>query len=169
MAFCFHWRDCQSCLGELRTTQDVDITLFTSFGREREFSEELLAQYESRVADPVEVAISSRVLLLKSGGGIPIDIALAAFPHEEMLVNRRVAVDFGMATPLQVITAEDLIVMKVFAGREQDWADVVGVIKRQASNLDWDYISTHVRDFGQIKEDPLMLGHLERLRQQYSE
>ncbi|MGH3544652.1 MAG: hypothetical protein ACRDPW_01770, partial [Mycobacteriales bacterium] len=37
---------------------------------------------------------------------------------------------------LQMCCAEDLVVHKVFAGRERDWLDVEGIILRQGSGLD---------------------------------
>jgi len=33
--------------------------------------------------------------------------------------------------------AEDLVVMKSFAGRDQDWIDVRGILLKQGGTLDW--------------------------------
>jgi hypothetical protein len=76
--------------------------------------------------------------------------------YEEQAVRRRLPVDFGLGPPLYLITPEDLIVMKAFAGRNQDWADIEGVFARQGSLLDWDYILPHVRGLAEAKEDPEM-------------
>lgn len=42
--------------------------------------------------------------------------------------------------PLRTCSAEDLIVLKAFAGRGQDWVDVERIIVRQTGKLDWAYI-----------------------------
>ena len=38
-----------------------------------------------------------------------------------------------------VATAEDLVLMKVLAGRPQDDQDIQGITAIQGSRLDWDY------------------------------
>jgi hypothetical protein len=40
---------------------------------------------------------------------------------------------------LTVATAEDLLVMKMLAGRPQDDQDVQGIVSAAGSSLDWDY------------------------------
>ena len=64
--------------GESRVTRDVDLTLLTGFGRERNFIDDLLAHYGPRIADSAQFALRSRVLLLNSSSGIGIDISLGA-------------------------------------------------------------------------------------------
>jgi len=78
--FCFieglavqHW-------GEPRVTLDVDVSLFTGFGREEAFIKELLNHYEARVENCLDFALRNRVVLLQSEGNISIDIALAGLP-----------------------------------------------------------------------------------------
>jgi hypothetical protein len=75
--------------GEPRFTRDVDLTLLCPFGREDEVSTPLLASgYAGRISDAREFARQSRDLLLQSSNGVPIDIALAALPFEEGLIER---------------------------------------------------------------------------------
>jgi predicted nucleotidyltransferase len=153
--------------GIMRTTEDVDLTLFTSFENERVFIDEILAQYPSRISDPVRFALQARVLLLSSPKGVGIDIGLAGFPYEEAAVDRAESVDFGEGIALLVITAEDLIVMKAFASRPQDWVDVDGVVRRQGLKLDWEYIVRHVEDLAAVKEDASMMPTLMEIRARY--
>lgn len=152
--------------GEIRTTRDVDVTLFTSFQNESEFISDILSRYDSRISDATEFALKARVILLRSPNGIGIDIGLAGFPYEEMIVDRRVQVDFGLGTRLWVITAEDLVVTKAFAGRDHDWTDILGVAQRQGSELDWDYVFEHARDLALIKEDDELIPKLMSIREQ---
>lgn len=63
--------------GEPRETVDVDLTLLTGFGGEEAFIQPLLQSYEARISDPAQFALQHRVLLLRSHGGVGLDIALA--------------------------------------------------------------------------------------------
>ena len=113
-------RSCGPTLGEPRFTKDVDMTLLTGFGNEDRFIRDLLANYDSRVADPVNFALANRVLLLRSTAGIGIDIALGALPFEERAITRAKKIELEPGAHLRLCTAEDLIVMKAFADRPQD-------------------------------------------------
>jgi hypothetical protein len=56
--------------------------------------------------------------------------------------------------------AEDLLVHKVFAGRERDWLDVEGIVSRQGGSLDRDLV---VRELTPLLELKRSTGDLERL------
>jgi len=153
--------------GSVRTTQDVDLTLFTSFINEKAYIDEILAQFAPRIADAARFALQARVVLLEGRGGIGIDIGLAGFPYEEHAINRRTLVDFGEGISLWLITAEDLVIMKAFAGRGQDWVDVEGIIRRQGKKLDWPYILEHAPDLAAAKEDDTMIDRLLEIRDRW--
>jgi hypothetical protein len=155
--------------GEVRTTRDADLTLFTSFEGEEGFIDLLLERYESRIEAAKSFALRNRVLLLKSGNGIGIDIGLAGFNSELEAIERSVDVDFGDGLLLRVITAEDLIVMKAFAGRDQDWADIAGVIRRQGDNLNWSVIDPQVEDLSMVAENAGMISRLNQVKQDNSD
>ena len=61
-----HW-------GEPRFTKDVDMTLLTGFGGEKEYVETLLKIFRPRIEGAGEFALQNRVLLLQSSEGIGID------------------------------------------------------------------------------------------------
>ena len=82
-------------------TREVDLTLLTGFGNEAPFLDALLSHYESRTADARKFSAQARVLLLKSTGGIGIDISLSVLPFEHLLVER--ATDFEFAPGLSLI------------------------------------------------------------------
>jgi hypothetical protein len=61
--------------------------------------------------------------------------------------------------------AEDLIVMKAFAGRPQDHRDIRGVLVRQGTrNLDWKYIVKYLSELAEAKEQPEIVTELLKLR-----
>lgn len=139
--------------GEPRLTLDVDLTLLTGFGNEEPYLGPLVAGFQGRVEDTAGFARRHRVLLLRGENGIPIDIALGALPFEERAVSRATAFDVGDGHTLRVCGAEDLIVHKVFAGRDRDWLDVEGVAIRQARSLDAELIWFELRPLLELKED----------------
>jgi hypothetical protein len=109
-------------------------------------------------------ALSRRVLLLVSRKGFPIDIALGGLDYERVLVSRSTWYSFSPALELRTCSAEDLIVMKAFAERERDWADIEGVVTRQSGKLDWLYIETQLTPLSEAKESPEILARLTALR-----
>ena len=65
-AFCFFGGLAVARWGQPRTTQDVDLTLLTGFGREKTYIDEMLAHFDGRLPDAGPFALDSRVLLLKA-------------------------------------------------------------------------------------------------------
>jgi hypothetical protein len=59
--------------------------------------------------------------------------------------------------------AEDLIVFKAFAGREQDWIDIEGIALRQHHRLDEQLIWQELTPLLELKEDNLSGTRLRRL------
>jgi hypothetical protein len=131
--FCFIGGLAVQRWGEPRMTRDVDMTLLTGFGGEERIVEQLLDIFSGRLSDAKEFALRNRVLLLKATNGVPLDISLGAMPFEERTIERSSLFDLGGGTGLRTCSAEDLIVHKVFAGREKDWEDVRGIIARQSA------------------------------------
>lgn len=119
--------------GEPRTTLDVDITLLTGWGEEEVFVDPLFEQFEARVPDARDIANQYRVLLIRASNGSPVDISLGAVPFEEEVVRRATVEELAAGLTVPCCTPEDLVIMKAFAGRDQDWFDIKSVIRRQSS------------------------------------
>lgn len=159
--FCFigglalqHW-------GEPRLTRDIDVSILAGFGNEKEFASAVLKVYEPRLPDAAAFALQHRVLLVRTGAGIDFDISLAALPFEEQMIRRSKNAEYLPGVELRICSAEDLIVLKSFANRAQDWEDVSSVITRQGStNLDWEYILSSLEPLVAVKEEPQILERL---------
>jgi len=163
--FCFIGGLAVQYWGEPRLTRDLDISLLTGFGGEATYVDELLAAYAPRIGGVREFALARRVLLLRSPGGIGIDVSLSALPYEEGVVDRAVDVELLPGSPIRLCSPGDLIVMKVFAGREIDLRDARSVAVRQRSrSLDWSRIEASVADLAELKGDPEMLATLRKIR-----
>lgn len=161
--FCFIGGVANFRWGTPRLTSDLDLTLLTGFGREAEFAARLLAEFESRIADPMDFAAKYRVLLLRTADGFAMDIALGAMPFEERTIERSSPVELVPGATLRTCSAEDLIVHKAFAARPQDWVDIEGVILRQHGQLAWPQIWVELRDLADLKEAPELLTELARV------
>lgn len=161
--FCFIGGIALQRWGEPRVTVDVDVTLLTGFGGEARFIQTLLKAYQSRIPDAAAFALENRVLLLKSPAGIALDIALAALPFEEEAVSRATRFEFLPGLSLLTCSAEDLVIMKAFANRPRDWADLKTVIDRRAGELDRSYILQRLTPLAEIKSAPEILVNLNAL------
>lgn len=162
-AFCFIGGLSLQRWGQPRLTQDVDVTLLTGFENEGGYVNLLLSRYASRVPHPLEFALQNRVLLLQSDKGIGIDVALAGLPFEEDVVKRATMFEYLPGVFLQTCSAEDLIVMKAFADRTQDWADVESIVVRQKGHLDDSYIRKNLQPLCELKGAPEILSRVNNL------
>lgn len=168
--FCFIGGIAIQRWGEPRLTKDLDLTLLAGFGDEEKFIDLLLQHFESRIGDARDFALRNRVLLLRTGEGIGIDVALGALPFEEEAVRRSLMIEFAPGIALRTCTAEDLVVMKAFASRPLDWSDVRGILVRQGTRqLDWPYIQRQLQPLCEVKEAPEILTRLETLRREIAD
>lgn len=151
--------------GEPRETVYVDLTLITGFGHERDFVSVLTTAFQPRIDDAENFALVNRVLLLRAESGVGLDIALGGLPFEELAVARSTFFTYPPDIPLRTCSAEDLIVLKAFADRAKDWMDIEGVIVRQGSHLNWQYVRTQLAPLAELKEAPELLDRLERTRE----
>jgi len=162
LPFCFIGGLANLQWGEPRLTQDLDLTVLAGWGDEERIIDVLLESISPRFADAREFALNNRVLLLETGDGIPIDLALGALPFEEEAVNRSRNINVG-GIALRLCSAEDLIVMKAFANRARDWSDIDGILIRQGANLDALYIISQIRLLDEAKPGEGIAKRLECL------
>ena len=162
--FCFIGGVAIQRWGIPRFTQDIDLTLLTGFGQEEKFIDDLLQELRPRNPDAREFALSRRVLLARTADGIDVDIALGALPFEERTIARASGWQLREAATLTTCSAEDLVVHKVFAGRDLDWGDVERVLTRQHGKLDLPQIRSELKPLLELKGAPESLDKLERMR-----
>jgi hypothetical protein len=126
--------------GEPRFTRDVDLTLLCELGSEQRAVDAVLDGFRPRTREAREFALRNRVVLVESSSGFPIDAGLST------------------------CSAEDLIVLKAFAGRLQAWADIEKVLVRQRAALDWKLVRDELEPLLALREAPEHLDQLEQLR-----
>ncbi len=148
--------------GEPRFTADVDLSVLVEPGGEDTVASELLSRLEARVDSPLEFARQTRVLLLKSAQGVGIDIVLTGLPFEARVIERSSLWTIDTDTVLNTCSAEDLLVMKCFAARDKDWADVTSILERLGSQLNLDLVHEELQPLVAAKEEPGILDQFEQ-------
>ncbi len=107
----------------------------TEFGNELPIVQRISQLFRPRIADAEQFALQSRVLLLKTETGVGIDISLGALPFESRMIQRSSVWMLHNGPTLRTCSAEDLVIQKVFAGRDQDWIDVQRIVDRQSAEI----------------------------------
>lgn len=154
--------------GEPRLTRDVDLTILAGFGHEDEVVYRLLARFAGRLADARRFALDNRVVLVTTTNQVPADIALGGLEFEVRSVGRASMWETGEVS-LRTCSAEDLIVHKVFAGRDRDWDDVDGIVTRQSGSLDRDLILSEVAPLLEARESGTDLDRIRMLLEEAGE
>ena len=162
--FCFIGGLALQYWGRPRLTRDVDLCLLTGFGNEEAFIDPLLSRYTSRVENAREFALTNRVLLLATPNGVGLDVSLGGIPFEEQIVERACDIEYLPDLSLRICSAEDLVVLKAFADRLQDWADIDSVLRKRRDSLDWHYIERELQTLCELKEAPEIPQRLQDLR-----
>ena len=152
--------------GQPRMTQDVDVSLLTERGSEEPYVDLLLNRFAARIPDARTFALDNRVVLASASNGLALDIVLAGFPYEERVITRASTFEFAPGVSLITASAEDVVLLKVFAGREHDWADVQGILVRQSARLDWPYITRELVSLCDLRGDDAPFKRLTDLRAQ---
>lgn len=129
-----HW-------GRPRLTADIDVTVqlgATRTGRLLAAMEE--AGFALRVEGTPAFVEATRVLpFLHTASQWPLDLVLGGPGLEEEFLRRAVPVEVAPGLLVPVISAEDLIVTKILAGRSKDLDDVRGIIAAK-TDLDLDAV-----------------------------
>ncbi len=123
--------------GAARLTADVDVTVMFGNQPVENLIQALKDEgFETRITDALSLVEQSRVLpvvLLQSS--IPVDIVFGGPGLEEQFAHRaqHYKLDDVM---VPIASSEDIITMKILAGREKDLDDALAIIMAQGKRLD---------------------------------
>jgi hypothetical protein len=148
--------------GEPRFTADADLSVLVEPGQESHAVRCLLDELPARIEDAAGFAERTRVVLAQSDQGVGIDIVLAGLPFEERVIERSSFWQLDDSVKLRTCSAEDLLVMKAFAARDKDWADVTSVLERQAGKLDLDRVRSELAPLAEAKPAPEIIEQFQR-------
>ena len=129
--------------GRPRLTADVDVTVRLRTSDPAGFCHEMeQAGFHVRVPDPEAFLARTRVLpFLHLPTKLPLDVVVAGPGLEETFIQRAIQVHIE-GLPVPVVSPEDLIVMKILAGRPKDLDDVRSVLAERLDKLDLAHIRT---------------------------
>lgn len=120
--------------GAARLTADVDISVFLPQTMTPVALAEALERhaFQRRITDPAFFARTRVIPFLHLPTALPLDVVLAGPGLEEEFFDRSLVRDVdGVRVP--IASAEDLVVMKVLAGRPKDLEDVVAILAAQGT------------------------------------
>lgn len=131
--------------GAARLTADVDVTVQLDGAPSEALVSALHnAGFVVRVPDPEFVAHTRVLPVTHVPSGIPADIVLAGPGIEELFLARARVFDVdGVRVP--VACAEDIVVMKMLAGRAKDLDDMVAILAAHPDDLDLDLVRSTLR------------------------
>lgn len=147
--------------GEPRATRDVDVMVMVPEEQFEAFVMGAVEQFRARIPEPIDFAMQTRVLLLETDDGVPVDVSFGVPGYEAEVMRRKISVAFPSGRSMEVIGPEDLIIHKCLAGRARDLEDVERILIRQGQRLDLEYVREWLREFTSLVEEHDVEGFLE--------
>ena len=143
--------------GVARLTADVDVTVLPELHSTGRLASVMEANgFRLRVSATDDFVARTRVLpFVHSATRLPVDVVLAGPGIEEQFLDRaEFHVLEGVRVP--IATVEDLVTMKILAGRPKDLDDAKGMLRARSEEIDLD----HVRRMLQLLEEALSQSDL---------
>jgi hypothetical protein len=155
-----------SLRGEPRVTGDVDLVIQADVDRVLELADQLDGTtFKPLFSDIADVIRRSFILPLRHRAtNIKVDLSLGLSGFEQQTIVRATPVEVA-GSIVAVATAEDLLILKVLAGRAQDEEDIRGIITAHGNALDWAYCLNTAAELGHaIGQD--LVGAIRALRRE---
>ena len=143
--------------GVARLTADVDVTVLPELHSTGRLASVMEANgFRLRVTATDDFVARTRVLpFVHSATRLPVDVVLAGPGIEEQFLDRaEFHVLEGVRVP--IATVEDLVTMKILAGRPKDLDDAKSMLRARSEEIDLD----HVRRMLQLLEEALSQSDL---------
>jgi hypothetical protein len=150
--------------GRPRMTADVDVTVELAGASARDLIAELGARgFELRFPLSDELLAEMRLLpMVHAPTAMPLDLVIAGPGLEQEFLARAHPVDVG-GVEVPMVSVEDLIAMKVLAGRRKDLEDVRGVLVEQLGRIDLERTRDVLRSLEAAIGEQKLLPRLDRL------
>jgi hypothetical protein len=149
--------------GAARLSADVDVTVDLGHRSFAELVAALAPDFDTRIVDPVRFAEETRVLpFVHRVSRMPLDVILAGPGLEEQFfagATERLIGDVRVP----VACAEDLVAMKILAGRPRDLDDVTAIARVHRDDLDLEKIRGTLRLLERALDRRDLLSALERI------
>ena len=150
--------------GRPRMTLDADVTIAAGVADLPRILEVAAAcGFSPRVDSPQEFTEATRVLPLRSvSDGWEVDLIFAGTPYEIEAISRAVATSLG-GVDLPVISAADLLIYKILAGRSRDMEDAESIALRQGDRLDRRFVRRTLLELATFLADDDLRRRIEEI------
>lgn len=150
--------------GRLRVTEDVDLTLGVDSSAAARVIGVLREIGLRPLVDKPEEFVAKTYILpaFADEEKVRVDFAFSFSPYEQAAIERALVRE-ETGYPVKFVTAEDLIIHKLFAGRPRDLEDIRGVLARKQGQVDREYLRHWIWQFSQIEGKGHLLRQLDEL------
>lgn len=141
-----------SAWGQPRATKDIDLLILMNEENQGKLLNDLASHgfLKDEAWSEHNPMLRDTMVRLHSGD-VPIDLLAPRDAQEEEALTRRRMIDVeGLS--LWTVGPEDLVLMKLKAGRPYDFGDVTTVIVRQGGALDQEYLFRWAKRLGVVEE-----------------
>ncbi len=150
--------------GEPRVTRDVDLKVLLGRDDAERLMTALMPDYVSLLSDPRRALRQQAMLFVQDTAGTRLDLLLADTPYDVLAIQRGRDVELQPGVTIRLCSPEDLVIYKLISTRLRDHEDAQGVIRRQGSNLDDEYVLDWLHQFEQALDDSTLVGEYKSLR-----
>ena len=144
-----------SAWGPVRSTRDVDLLVLSDEPARSKFIESLIAKGFARDSEWIEQNPLAKDVVLRlfhrSHPDLPLDLLFAGDAHSQSALARRRGLNV-LGISLFVCSPEDLVILKVRAGRPHDFEDALGIVKNPELKLDLAYLESWSKRLGLSEE-----------------
>jgi hypothetical protein len=151
--------------GAPRLTDDVDVTVEPPAGGTKAIVKALARNgIRLRPVGDIDTFIAqTRVIpAVHVASAMPIDIVLAGPGLEMEMLDRARKRRLGRAQ-IPFVANEDLVALKILAGREKDLEDVRTLVRGSASEIDWKVARARVVELGEALDDSNLIATFDRI------
>jgi predicted nucleotidyltransferase len=129
--------------GRPRATHDVDLLILTDSATSHSYLDPLRAKGFAVASDWHESNPMSRDVVMRlkhtSAPDFPLDLIFATSPLHKNALDRRKSIAI-QGVQVFISSPEDLVLLKLTAGRPRDFDDVMGIVGNASAPLDLDYL-----------------------------
>jgi hypothetical protein len=163
-AYCLIGALAVSAWGRLRSTRDIDLLVISEEPGKTDLIQSLkthgfVADTKWLEQNPLAKA---HVLRLNhpAAPDLPLDLLFADDPHSRATLARRRSLHV-LGISLWVCSPEDLVILKLKAGRPHDFEDALGIVKNTELKLDFRYLEDWAKRLGFSEELQFVLNPAE--------
>lgn len=149
--------------GAVRTTADIDITTEDVPAERLRSALKKVGFTLRKGIDGVEELIEHhRILPLEHTSGLQLDVVRAGPGPEQMMLERLIHRRVGRSL-IPFVSTDDLLVLKVLAGRDKDLEDVRALLRGRSPEIHPETVRTRLAELGTLLDDSTLVALFERL------